>query len=177
GSGAHGAAGFLVPGSQGFSLRGLARAADVSRAVGGRPRESRERGAGSGERGARELASRAVQRACTEPRAVRVVSPRCTDRTAPCSLLPEQTLVVGPAVYDAGAACRSGPLVSRQRAPRIAGARRAAQGRSLRERRVRPVGRRARAPRSPAPHAPRGRRPLVARSGYGRLRRARPLLV
>ena len=93
------------------------------------------------------------------------------------ALLPEQTVVVGPAVYDAGAACRSGPLVSRQRAPRIAGARRAAQGRSLRERRVRPVGRRARAPRSPAPHAPRGRRPLVARSGHGRLRRARPLLV
>src|SRR5436309_3464055 len=99
------APGFHFSGAQGLAVRRVARAADVSRTVGGGARESR--GAGSGERyaRARELADDALSDRCDEARVVRLLLARRTDGTALRSPLPvpNEPLLVGAPLHGAPA--------------------------------------------------------------------------
>ena len=76
GPGAHGAAGLHVPRQEGLSVQRVARAADVSGAVGGGARIPREPGDGRRERGTRKLAPRPVRRSSDPVGSLRLIPAR-----------------------------------------------------------------------------------------------------
>src|SRR5207247_5508559 len=106
--GAERAARFHLSGAQGLPVRDLARTGDVRRDLGGGTGKAGAGGRGKGDGGHRELAPRAVSGSGDDPRAVRIVSPRCADRPHPPSPIPHHALLVVPP--------RDGPRTARRRA-------------------------------------------------------------
>ena len=173
----HRAAGFHVSGAQGLAVRSIPGPAGVRGAMGGRARESRERGNGKRETRARELALSRVPGAGARADRVRVLSARRPAATFPVSRFPAHVVLVVPTLHAPRAPERRPRLVAGQRPARVPGARGVTDRRPVREPRVWPARRRARASGPPASHAARGRRALARGPRHRELRGARLVLV
>src|SRR5256884_3327339 len=173
----HRAARCHVSGAQGLAVRNIAGPTGVRGGVGGRARESRERGNGKRETGARELAHSRVSGAGARADRARVLSARRPAATFPVSRFPSHLVLVVSTLHAPRVPERRPGLVAGQRAARVPGARSVTDRRPVREPRVWPARRRARAPGPPASHAARGRRALAPRPRRRAPRGARIVLV
>src|SRR5439155_2939130 len=176
-AGPDGASRLHVPGPKGFTLRRLAGAPLVSRALGDRTRETRDARCGKRDAGCRGLASCLVFNAARSARIVGIVPARCSYRSHPASRFSHLALLVVIARNAAGAAARRGDVESPERAAGKSGACGTAEHGPVREPRRWSVWRGARSSRPAAADAARRRCVLAARSRHGTVRHARPVLV
>ncbi len=165
-------AGSHVSRPEGFTVRRVAGAADVSRALGGRPGPPGRHRVRS-----LELAPRAVRVPGASGRDVRLLPPRGGRGIRRRTALARRPLLVGAAGNGPGAARRRAAVGARLHPAARAGAGDTPDAAPVRQPGVRPLRGRARASRPAPPHAPRGRPPLAGRSRDRVVRESGPVLV